>query len=117
MSKNFTPSPATPAVLTANDLRDGRCVWMAGDGWTTDPRAATLYEDAGLADLALLDAQAQGHVVVGPYLIEAARGPDGRPAPAHFREAFRHGGPTTEPAARQPAATLNRAREIEPAHV
>lgn len=101
MSKSFSPSPATPAVLTANDLRDGRSVWMGVDGWTQDPRAAVLYEDPGVADLALLDAQAQGHVVVGPYLIEALRDAQGRPAPAHFREAFRNGGPTTEPAARQ----------------
>ena len=94
MSKSFTPSPATPAVLTANTLRDGRCVWMGAGGWTTDPRAATLYEDAGLAEFALLEAQAQGHVVVGPYLIEANRTADGRAAPAHFREAFRRRGPS-----------------------
>lgn len=100
MSKSLTPSPDTPAVLTANDLRLGRCVWMGRDGWTADPRAAVLYEDPALAEFALLEAQAQGHVVVGPYLIEATRDASGRPAPAHFREAFRHGGPTTEPAAR-----------------
>ena len=103
MSKTFVPSPRTPAVLTANALRDGRCVWMSGQGWTTDPRAATLYEDAGLADFALLDAQAQAHEVVGPYLIEAGRDPQGRPAPAHFREAFRQQGPSTETAAREAA--------------
>ena len=100
MSKSLVASPATPAVLTANNLRDGRCVWMSADGWTSDARAAVLYEDAGLAEFALLDAQAQGHVVVGPYLIEAARDAQGRAAPAHFREAFRIAGPTTEPAAR-----------------
>lgn len=105
MSKSFVPSPATPAVLTANDLRDGRCVWMGGAGWTSRARDAVLYEDAALAEFALLEAQAQGHVVVGPYLAQAARDAEGRPAPAHFREAFRHGGPTTEPAARHPART------------
>lgn len=96
MSKSFAPSPETPAVLTANDLRDGRCVWMGDGDWTTDPRAATLYQDAGLAQLALLDAEAQAHRVVGPYLAEAKRDAQGRPAPAHFREAFRQAGPSTE---------------------
>lgn len=92
MSKGLAISTTSPAVLTANDLRSGRCVWMGGQGWTPDPRRATLYHDAGVADLALLDAQAQGHVVVGPYLVEATA--DG--APAHFREAFRHAGPSVE---------------------
>lgn len=104
MSKTFVPSARTPAVLTANLLRDGLSVWKSGDDWTTDPRAATLFEDADLAEFALLDAQAQGHLVVGPYLVEAVRNPDGTPGPAHFREAFRQRGPSTEPAARAPAA-------------
>ncbi|HRO13813.1 MAG TPA: DUF2849 domain-containing protein [Paracoccus sp. (in: a-proteobacteria)] len=103
MSKTFVPSEKTPAVLTANDLRNGRCVWMSASGWTTDPKAATLYEDANLADFALLDAQAQAHVVVGPYLIEATRDAHGRPAPAHFREAFRQRGPSTENVVRNAA--------------
>ena len=55
MSKTFVPSPETPAVLTANDLRDGRCVWMGEGGWTGKPDEAVLYEDPGLAELALLD--------------------------------------------------------------
>lgn len=103
MSKTFVPSPQTPAVLTANDLRGGQCVWMGPAGWTSDPAAAVLYEEPALADAALAAAQAQGGVVVGPYLIEAARDAAGRPAPAHFREAFRQTGPSTEPAARHPA--------------
>ncbi|WP_134726246.1 DUF2849 domain-containing protein [Paracoccus luteus] len=111
MSKTFVPSPRTPAVLTGNFLRDGRNVWKAGEDWTTDPRVATLFEDAGLAEFALLDAQAQGHVVVGPYLAEAVRNPDGTPGPAHFREAFRQRGPSTEPSA-TPAQPL-----AEVAHV
>ena len=99
MSKSFTPSPATPAVLTANTLRDGRCVWMGAGGWTTDPRAATLYEDAGLAEFALLEAQAQGHVVVGPYLIEANRTADGRAAQAAANSAEPLTAPLTAEAA------------------
>lgn len=94
MSKGFTPSSATPAVITANDLRMGHCVWMRDGGWTADPREAQLFEDEAIADLALLDAIAQAGVVVGAYLVEAKRGADGRPEPAHFREAFRRSGPT-----------------------
>ncbi|UXU75414.1 MULTISPECIES: DUF2849 domain-containing protein [unclassified Paracoccus (in: a-proteobacteria)] len=94
MSKGFTPSPATPAVITANDLRQGHCVWMRDGGWTDDPREAQLFEDEAIAELALLEAMAQGTLVVGPYLAEARRGPDGRPEPAHFREAFRRRGPS-----------------------
>lgn len=101
MSKTFVPSPDTPAVLTANALRDGRCVWMSAQGWTTDPRAATLYDGAAQAELALLDAQAQAHEIVGPYLAQAVRDAQGRPVPAHFREAFRQRGPSTETAARR----------------
>lgn len=93
MSKAFTPSPETPAVITANDLRMGHCVWMTQDGWTADPREAQLFEDKGHADLALLDAEAQGHIVVGAYVAEVRRGPSG-PEATHFREEFRRVGPS-----------------------
>ena len=94
MSKGFTPSAATPAVITANDLRMGHCVWMRDGGWTADPREAELFEDEAIADLALLDAVAQGNIFVGPYQAEARRGPDGKPLPTHFREEFRTRGPS-----------------------
>lgn len=100
MSKPFTPSPATPAVITANDLRMGHCVWMRNGGWTADPAEAELFEDEAIAELALLDAIAQAATVVGPYLAEARRGPDGRPRPVHFREAFRARGPSNDPRGR-----------------
>ncbi|KGJ06707.1 Protein of unknown function [Paracoccus halophilus] len=94
MSKGFTPSPATPGVITANDLRMGHCVWMRDDSWTADPSQAELYEDQAIAELALLNAISQAGTVVGPYLVEARRGADGRPEPTHFREEFRRTGPT-----------------------
>lgn len=94
MSKSFTPSLATPAVITANDLRMGHCVWMAEGGWTADPREAQLFEDEAIAEIALLEALGQTSLVVGPYLAEARRGADGRPQPTHFREAFRRRGPS-----------------------
>lgn len=94
MSKGFTPTPAKPAVITANDLRLGHCVWMRDGGWTADPREAELFEDEAIADLAMIEAVRQSNLVVGPYLAEARRGPDGRPEPTHFREAFRRRGPS-----------------------
>ncbi|WCR10065.1 DUF2849 domain-containing protein [Paracoccus stylophorae] len=93
MSKAFTPSIARPGVITANDLRKGHNVWMCEGGWTADPAQAILFEDEAIADLALLKAIGQADLVVGPYLVEARRGPNG-PEPAHFRETFRQNGPT-----------------------
>jgi len=98
MSKTFSPSPATPAVLTANDLRSGRSVWRDAGGWSADPRTAILFTDPAEAEAALSEASAEDRVVVDPYLAEAQR-VDGIAAPVHFREAFRQRGPSTEPAA------------------
>ncbi|MEH6787403.1 MAG: DUF2849 domain-containing protein [Paracoccus sp. (in: a-proteobacteria)] len=93
MSKAFTPSAARPGVITANDLREGHNVWMSDAGWSPDPAQATLYEDEAIVELALLKAIGQSDRVVGPYLVEARRGPNG-PEPVHFREAFRQTGPS-----------------------
>lgn len=93
MSKAFIPTVSKPGVITANDLREGHNVWMCDDGWTADPRGATLFEDEAISELALLQAIGQSNIVVGPYLVEARRGPNG-PEPTHFREAFRQHGPT-----------------------
>jgi len=93
MSKAFVPTAAKPGVITANDLREGHNVWMCEDGWTADPAQAILFEDEAIADLALLKAVGQSNIVVGPYLVEARRGPNG-PEPTHFREAFRQRGPS-----------------------
>lgn len=96
MSRSFAPSPSTPAVLTANRLRDGLSVWMTPCGWDTDPRAAVLFQDAQQADAALAAAEAQPGVVVGPYLTQSGRDADGLPVAVHFREAFRQSGPSVE---------------------
>lgn len=93
MSKPFTPTPQTPAVITANDLRMGHCVWMTQTGWTSEPGQAALFETQGHADLALLEAEAQAHIVVGPYIAQVRVSPNG-PEPTHFREAFRRRGPS-----------------------
>jgi hypothetical protein len=93
MSKAFIPTAAKPGVITANDLREGHNVWMCDDGWTVDPAQATLFEDEAIAELAMLKAIGQSDRVVGPYIVEARRGPNG-PEPTHFREAFRQKGPS-----------------------
>lgn len=93
MSKAFIPTTAKPGVITANDLREGHNVWMCEDGWTPDPAQATLFEDEAIAELAMLQAIGQDDLVVGPYMVEARRGPNG-PEPTHFREAFRQKGPS-----------------------
>ena len=86
--------PFTPKVVTANDLLAGDVVYLAADGqWTRHHEEAELLEDAGLAELKLLDAEARGHEVVGAYLAEARPSGTG-PEPVHFREAFRTRGPS-----------------------
>ncbi|GAA5078822.1 DUF2849 domain-containing protein [Roseibacterium beibuensis] len=98
------PRPFTPKVLTANDLLLGDAVWLAPDGsWTRHMSEALLIEDQASADLHLLDAEARGHEVVGPYLADAQSGPHG-PEPTHFREAFRTRGPSNRPHGKQQAA-------------
>jgi hypothetical protein len=88
------PRPFTPKVVTANALLQGDVVYLTHDGeWTRRHAEAELIEDAGLADLRLLDAEARGHEVVGAYLADAQPGPHG-PEPVHFREVFRTRGPS-----------------------
>jgi hypothetical protein len=89
MSRAFTPK-----VVTGNDLRLGDVVWQtAAGGWTRKLTEAELIEDEAIADLRLLDAMAQSSRIVGAYLADARRGPNG-PEPVHFREAFRARGPS-----------------------
>ena len=73
MSKSFPLSAARPGVITANDLREGHNVWMCADGWTRDPRQATVYDDEAIADLALLQAVAQSEIVVADLEAQALR--------------------------------------------
>ena len=89
MSRRFTPK-----VVTGNRLLEGDAVWLtADDRWSPRIEEAELIEDEAHADLRLLHAASQGHVVVGAYLADAVPGPDG-PQPTHFREAFRTRGPS-----------------------
>lgn len=84
----------TPKTVTGNDLRLGDAVWLTEDDrWTRHHLEAELIEDEAHAQLRLLHAQRQAHVVVGAYLADARRGPNG-PEPVHFREEFRARGPS-----------------------
>jgi len=84
----------TPKIVTGNDLRLGDVVYLtADDRWSRHHGEAELIEDPAIADLRLLEAQKQGHIVVGIYLADARPG-EGGPEPVHFREEFRTRGPS-----------------------
>ena len=88
------PRPFTPKVLTANRLLEGDAVWMSPTGdWTPDMAQAELLTDENTAQVKLIEAEAQAHIVVGAYLVDAKAGDQG-PEPTHFREAFRTRGPS-----------------------
>ncbi len=88
------PRPFTPKVVTANRLLEGDAVWLRADGeWTPKMAEAELITDEGTAQVRLIEAEAQAHIVVGAYLADAKPGTKG-PEPTHFREAFRTRGPS-----------------------
>ena len=89
MAREFTPK-----VLTANDLLEGDAIYRAADGgWTRHHLNAKLFVDAEAAQVALVAAEQEAGVAVGPYLADAVCTSDG-PRPVHFREAFRARGPS-----------------------
>jgi hypothetical protein len=93
-SRNRPASPALAHVVTANALRSGHSVWLAGDDvWTTRMQAARVFADATEAEVALARAQTRTAEVVGCYLAQVRPTPTG-PEPVHFREAFRRDGPS-----------------------
>ena len=89
------PRKHHPKVVTANDLLEGDVVYRTAAGsWSSDLRAAVLIEDPQQASTELALAQSEPAMVVGIYLADMERGPDGTPQPVHFREAFRATGPS-----------------------
>ena len=90
------PRPFTPKVITANRLLEGDAVWLTPSGdWSPDIRDA---------ELRLIDANRHKSAVVGAYLAEVKRGPNG-PEPVHFRETFRTRGPSNYAHGKQEAET------------
>jgi len=95
------PRPFHPSVVTANHLLDGDVVYLDPQGgWTRRHEEALLIEDEAEVERLLAGAAARAGEVVGCYLADAVRGPDG-PEPVHFREAFRARGPSNYPHGKQ----------------
>ncbi|TDG28794.1 DUF2849 domain-containing protein [Paracraurococcus ruber] len=88
-------------VFTANRLRDGRVVWLAGPGrWAETVREARVFPPAeAAAGLALAQQGERDQVVIGAYGAEVAIR-DGIAVPVRFRERLRAEGPSiaAEPA-------------------
>ena len=80
-------------AITANRLEDGRVVYrnVAGQ-WTEALSTAAEFEDGAAADAALIDAEKDEHVIVGPYLMDVEENtPSGRKT---IRETIRLAGPS-----------------------
>ncbi len=83
-----------PKVATANDLLEGDVIYFTPQGdWTRNHGEAALAETPEAAETLLASASRFPNQVVGVYLADA-QVLDGRPAPVHFREAFRTRGPS-----------------------
>ncbi|MAZ16984.1 MAG: sulfite reductase [Ahrensia sp.] len=84
-----------PRIVTANDLIEGDAVYFtASHGWSREHGEAVVAFSADAADGLLEAAAKQQDRIVGVYLAEVEMGPDHRPQPVHFREAFRTRGPS-----------------------
>jgi hypothetical protein len=82
-------------ALTANDLLTGEAVFWSSGRWVERFADAELF-DGEPAAAALAKAEAQGTIVVAPYLIDLQDTPEG-PLPVSFRERVRALGPTNHP--------------------
>jgi len=79
-----------PQILTANDLIEGRSVFMSPEGWSTDVSRAMVSVTAEQAvELEALGARfVDRNAVVGPYLIDVGL-ETGAPVPLSRRERIR----------------------------
>lgn len=86
--------PATaPVVVTANDLRTGRVVWLGDSGWMGSVAEARIFPaDQAAAALWLGQAAEKARIVVGAYTVEVSAGP----VPLKFRERLRAQGPSVD---------------------
>lgn len=90
MARTFTPK-----IATANDLFDGDVIYFTSDGsWSRQHGEARIAHSEEDAEALLKAAQRFPERTVGVYLADVTLGSDGRPQPAHFREAFRTRGPS-----------------------
>jgi hypothetical protein len=88
--------PPLPVILVANDLLEGDVVFAAADGWTRDPRQASVARDD--AQARALESFAAGESrlarIVDPYLVDVTLNAEGLPVPRHYREVLRTLGPS-----------------------
>ena len=88
------PRPIFDQIITANDLLEGDVVYFtAAATWSRDSQKAEVFSDEAIAQVRLIEAMAQAHIVVGAYLMPIQHTKDGH-APTHFREEFRTKGPS-----------------------
>ncbi|WBU52795.1 DUF2849 domain-containing protein [Paracoccus sp. SCSIO 75233] len=84
-----------PVVISANDLFDGRVIYLTGkDEWADQLKEAELIVDEDRAKHRMAQALALSDHAVGVFLAPARPGADGKPEPGHPREAFRANGPS-----------------------
>ncbi|MFQ5623305.1 MAG: DUF2849 domain-containing protein [Paracoccaceae bacterium] len=84
-----------PQVATGNHLLEGDVVFLTeAGGWSREHGDAAVARTPEEAEILLAAAGHFPQEVVGVYLADAQIGPDGRPRPVHFREAFRTRGPS-----------------------
>ena len=82
-----------PQIATANDLFEGDVVYFNNGSWTREHAEAQVAETQEAAEALLAEAMKDEAVMVGIYLADIEM-VDGKPAPVHFREAFRTRGPS-----------------------
>ena len=81
-------------LITGNDLATGDVTWWTGRGWSRHIAEAI---DAGEHPEAVAREEEAARRVNGPYVIEATRGDDDAPRPAHIKDRVRALGPTVRP--------------------
>lgn len=86
--------PFVPKIVSANHLLSGRTMFLKGEDWTEDHRAASVATTPEDAARLLRVAEAQAHVAVGPYLVDVRIGTSGAPEPIDLRELMRISGPS-----------------------
>ena len=77
-------------ILTGNDLKSGAVTWWDGNGWSLHIADAT---DVGDHAEAVIATEQAARRVVGAYVIDGERGPEGV-RPAHIKDRIRALGPT-----------------------
>jgi len=81
-----------PVVITANDLLSGEVVYLdASHRWSAELSAAKVFSAIDKAEFELSAAFNEAEVV-GAYLAEVTEGD--LVTPKHYREGFRHKGPS-----------------------